>query len=134
MRKSVLNKNQLQTLIILRSENYPYAKIASVLDVKPDTIKSICRRKNITPKNEAPRKNKAEQASLRVCKICGAPLGTDCKINKQFCSDRCRTIFQNERKRLQRLEAAKTPQESPENQPELTGLHGQGELSLEDRR
>ena len=134
MRKSVLNKNQLQTLIILRSENYPYAKIASVLDVKPDTIKSICRRKNIAPKNEAPRKSKAEQASLRVCKICGAPLGTDCKINKQFCSDRCRTIFQNERKRLQRLEAAKTPPESPESPPELTGLPGQGELSLEDRR
>ena len=54
--------NQISTIQHLRFENYSYAKIAEVLGISQDTVKSYCLRHNIaTP--AIPRKTKEENQS-----------------------------------------------------------------------
>ena len=119
--------NQISTILSLRAENYSYAKIAEVLGISPDTVKSYCLRHNIaTP--AIPRKTKEEKANLMVCRWCGKPISNPWnRVVKRFCSDACRTKYQNEQKRIKRL--ASKPQKSPEKAPEIAGLPAPSELS-----
>lgn len=119
--------NQKSTIENLRAENYSYARIAEILGLSPDTVKSYCLRHKIaTP--AIPRKTKAEKASLMICRWCGKPITNPWNRKvKHFCSDACRTKYQNERKRLKRL--GERPPNGPEMGQERAGLPAKRELS-----
>ena len=119
--------NQISTIQNLRAENYSYAKIAEVLGMSLDTVKSYCLRHNIaTP--ALPRKTKEEKAALMICRWCGKPIDNPWnRVGKRFCCDACRTKYQNERKRLQKL--AVRGEKRPEKAPEIAGLPAPSELS-----
>ena len=119
--------NQISTIQNLRAENYSYAKIAEVLGMSPDTVKSYCLRHNIVA-SSVPRKTKEEKANLMICRWCGKPIDNPWnRVGKRFCSDACRTKYQNEQKRLKKL--AEKAEKSPEKAPEIAGLPGPSELS-----
>lgn len=87
--------NNLQAIQTLRKENYSYASIAQALDMNINTVKSICRRSGFIP-HDIPRKTKAEKQNLHICKNCGTPIENPWnRAEKQFCSDKCRTIYWN---------------------------------------
>lgn len=86
---------QMNPIINLRRENYSYACIAKQLGMNINTVKSICRRSGIVP-FDVPRKTKAEKQNLHICKNCGTPIENPWnRAEKQFCSDKCRTIYWN---------------------------------------
>lgn len=129
---------ELALIASFRAENYSYAKIAEVLGLNQNTVKSLCQRNNIPTPTGIPRKTKAEKAALKVCKNCKKQLDKKKdRSDKEFCSDNCRRNYWKQQKAEQQ-KAAKAPPfpapNNPESPPELTGLPGQGELSLEDRR
>lgn len=72
----------------LRRENYSYRFIADTLQLSPNTVKSICRRRGYIALGS--RKTKAEKLSARFCKNCGVVLPADGNFDQKFCSDSCR--------------------------------------------
>lgn len=68
----------------LKQNGYGYKKIASELNLSPNTVKAYLRRK------------KANENGVRVCKNCGAPVRQIAhKKEKLFCSDTCRMAWWN---------------------------------------
>lgn len=133
------NTTEQQKLIIknLRAENYSYARIAEVLGLNPNTVKSICNRQEFEPAADMPRKTKEEKASLQICKCCGKPIDNPWnRTSKEFCSRHCRTSYWNHHhlRRSKALATQPEPALSPERGQNDAGLPGQGELSSEVRR
>lgn len=90
-----MNINNVQAIQTLRQENYSYACIAKQLGMNTNTVKSICRRAGIVT-FDVPRKTKTEKQNLCVCKNCGTPINNPWnRVQKQFCSDKCRTVYWN---------------------------------------
>ena len=75
-----------------RKEGYGYKKIASLMGLSPNTIKSYLKRRKRKTSTEMPSKTKQ-------CKLCGRefiPKSTG--RSKQFCSDSCRSRWWNKNK------------------------------------
>ncbi len=83
-----MTTRQLEQIIELRQLNYSYRFIGDKLGLSTNTVKSICRRKEITPTGA--RKTKAEKQSARFCSSCGAILPQDGNPAQKFCSGRGR--------------------------------------------
>lgn len=74
----------------LRADGESYTRIAEILHLSINTIKSFCRRNNLSI---ASSDVKAEQVSTD-CKLCGKPLiRNPGKRVKLFCSDQCRMAW-----------------------------------------
>ena len=134
---NTVTEKQKSIIKNLRSENYSYARIAEVLTLSPNTVKSICRREGYSPE-ALPRKTKDEKAALQICKYCGKRIDNPWnRRGKQFCSDHCRTTYWNEQKLIS-CGAAKVKSDEPALSPEGgqndPGLPGPKELSSEVRR
>lgn len=87
-----------QRIAELRQQNYSYSFIGKVLSLSPNTVKSICRRKNFDA--SGPRKTKAEKQNAVLCKNCHKPLGLDGRKNRLFCSDACRMEWWANKRRI----------------------------------
>ena len=71
----------------LQREGHGYKKIATMLDLPLNTVKSYIRRHPVTT---------TSAASVKGCLNCGAPLlQKPGKKEKKFCSDRCRMAWWN---------------------------------------
>ena len=78
---------QKERIAELRAQNYPYSFIGKALNLSPNTVKSICRRKAIEAHGR--RKTKVEKQSAPLCKNCHRLLGG--KKGQLFCSEACRS-------------------------------------------
>lgn len=80
-----MNNEQRACTTQLRKQGYTYSKIAEILSVSENTIKTYCRRARL-----------AEDTAkvVPVCKQCGKPIEVKAKHRaKQFCSDQCRAAW-----------------------------------------
>lgn len=82
-----MTNEQKQRIAELRSTGISYAKIGEAIGISGDTVKTYCRRNNITVNQ----KSSAFDTTPTFCKECGAPL---MQIEKRklrvFCSRACR--------------------------------------------
>lgn len=93
-----MTARECECIRAMRQENYSYAFIGKVLDLSPNTVKSTCKRQGFTA--EGPRKTKAEKKEARLCKNCHKVLPKNTRANAIFCSDACRTEWQNANRRI----------------------------------
>ncbi len=77
----------------MRQDGQSYKQIASTLNISENTIKSYCRRNNLsiqTTTAEIDKSNKDKQIHT-TCKQCEKPIGQNKKgQRKKFCTDECR--------------------------------------------
>ena len=85
--------NQVKHIIELRTQNYSYASIGKAMGISHNTVKSVCRRRNITPSGR--RKSKEEKARITVCKNCGKPIFATTNHRRKFCAEKCRYDYWN---------------------------------------
>lgn len=79
--------NKKEEIIKLRRNGLGYKRIAMILDISPNTVKSICQRGEI---------DKGLTAATNVCPVCGEILiQTKGKRVKKYCSDACRMKWWN---------------------------------------
>ena len=77
----------------MRKEGMGYSRIAKALGLSNNTVKSFCRRNNLTGVYEEP---KELPEGVRLCKCCGTQIKqTEGRKEKKFCSDACRTKWWN---------------------------------------
>lgn len=82
-----MTHEQKRTIAELRSKGATYAKIGEALGISKDTVKSYCRRNNLS----APQDTPASDTAPSVCQECGAPLvQTEKQKTRIFCSRECR--------------------------------------------
>ena len=81
----------------MRKEGLGYGRIAKVLGLSDNTVKSYCRRNNLK-RAAAPQEKIVEEG---VCRCCGKPVMQIAgRKEKKFCSDVCRMRWWNEHKDL----------------------------------
>ncbi|ADL50569.1 helix-turn-helix transcriptional regulator [Clostridium cellulovorans] len=84
-----MTSNQKEEIKKMRQDGNSYSKIAIILGISENTIKSYCRRNNLGINKVA--KPDKEEDLYTVCKNCGKPLEQGTKGHrKKFCSDICR--------------------------------------------
>ncbi len=71
----------------LRMQGFGYKKIAAVLQLLPNTVKSYCQREGLSGVMAKPR---SEIIDGHFCKNCGLPVLQDEKKEKKICSYECR--------------------------------------------
>lgn len=72
-------------IVAMRKQGCTYAKIAEMLSISPNTIKTYCRRARL---------NKDIVDTALVCKQCGKPIIVKVKHKvRQYCSDQCRAAW-----------------------------------------
>lgn len=73
----------------LSSEGFGYRKIATLLDLPMNTVKSYCKRQGIT-------KQEVEPVCMSFCKACGLPIIQRPRGKvRLYCNDKCRNDFWN---------------------------------------
>ena len=77
----------------LRGEGFGYTRIATMLGLSENTIKSYCRREGLTGKTGLEQRNVSQE---HFCPCCGLPVKQNPgRKEKRFCSDRCRNAWWN---------------------------------------
>ena len=80
-------------VLLLRKQGLSYKEIAKRIDITPENARMIASRAKKQQQHTSP-------CPAGVCKVCGDPLTfVEGKKRKQFCSDACRTKYQNQRKK-----------------------------------
>ena len=95
-----MNDTQRQQIKELRGKGYGYGRIAQVLSLSENTIKTYCRRHGLggVVANPSPISTEGH-----FCLCCGVPVQqTAGRKEKKFCSDRCRNKWWN--KNLDKVE------------------------------
>ena len=87
---------QLDNIAALRAKNYTYNDIGKKLNIATNTVKSVCRRKDIKPL-EKRRPDKSEQVA--ICQYCGSLLAIKSRRKKLFGTNKCRYDYWNEVRR-----------------------------------
>lgn len=83
-----MNKLQKERIELLRAEGQSYTRIADILCVSENTVKSFCRRNNLSGTTNNNLKDR--------CRGCGSSLiQTKGAKQKHFCSDLCRMKWWN---------------------------------------
>lgn len=77
-----------QRIAEFRQQNYSYRFIGHILNLSPNTVKSICRRQGFAA--EGPRKTKVEKQNAPLCKNCHRLLIRG-RSDRAFCSEKCRS-------------------------------------------
>lgn len=84
---------QKKQITRFREEGYGYGRIASILGLPGNTVKSFCRRNGLIGRRGS------EQAVVgegHICKQCGIPIRQNPgRKEKKFCSDKCRNKWWN---------------------------------------
>ena len=88
-----MTDEQKMQITILRQRGIGYAKIAKTLNTSENTVKSFCRRNNLTGTYEV---KKEVPEGVRLCKYCGREvMQNPGRKEKKFCSDTCRAKWWN---------------------------------------
>lgn len=83
---------QKEKIQLMRQDGQSYSKIASILGISENTIKSYCRRNNLNSNNSIKAQNEKEMHTS--CKHCGKQLTQGTKGQpKKFCSEECRRAW-----------------------------------------
>jgi len=87
-----MNQLQKEAINKLRTIGHSYNKIANLLGISENTIKSYCRRNKLGGVFT----QISESIEFLYCRNCGAPLThMPQKKQKQYCSDKCRLSWWN---------------------------------------
>lgn len=90
-----MNTQQKTEIALLRSQGYGYTKIARVLGISKNTVKSYCRRSNLSGAMLEPAAD-IPVFTTSFCPECGkAVTQTVGRKEKKFCSDECRHKWWN---------------------------------------
>lgn len=93
-----MKDEQKQRIIALRRNGAGYGRIADLLGISINTVKSFCRRHSL-----------AAQPKASVCEHCGKPIKQNPgRKRKRFCSDACRHKWWNSHLDLVRRKAVYT--------------------------
>lgn len=93
--------DQNQRIAEFRRQNYSYRFIGQVLNLSPNTVKSICRRQGFIA--NGPRKSKTEKQNAPLCKNCHRLL-TGGRNDRAFCSEKCRTDWWKSNRVITKIE------------------------------
>jgi IS30 family transposase len=81
----------------MRSQGVAYSQIADSLGISVNTVKSFCRRNNLTVSNAS--NDTGNEENKEQCKQCGKKLIQTPKAKpKTFCCDKCRFDWWNKQK------------------------------------
>lgn len=84
--------DEKRMLTIYRQQGLGYKKIAQLMELSVNTVKTYCKRNDLGGKTAAD----DQHSTGKVCKCCGAPLHqTPGQKPRLFCSDTCRTKWWN---------------------------------------
>ena len=87
-----MTENQKAQICALRNQGVGYMKIAQQTGISQNTIKSFCRRNNLT----GIEKTNVPVADGSVCECCGkAMVQMEGRKKKRFCCDACRNKWWN---------------------------------------
>lgn len=80
-----MTNEQKDRVTVMRQDGCGYIKIAKVLGVSENTVKSYCRR------------HKAIDVTTKInfCEQCGNPIDRNKRSGRRFCTDVCRTKWWN---------------------------------------
>lgn len=88
---SLMTDEQKRRIAILREQGIGYSKIAQVLSMSENTVKTYCRRNGL-----AGNRSEKKRDDIVFCKCCGIPVEqTSGRKKKMFCSDHCRNKWWN---------------------------------------
>lgn len=88
-----MNELQKEQIKKLRKQGLGYIKVAKALNLSENTVKSYCRRNNLS--GEIAKKSN-DIVEFSFCKCCGKELVKQKgKKERSFCDDGCRTSFWN---------------------------------------
>ncbi len=88
-----MNDTQRKQIISLRAAGLSYSKVAAVINLSTNTVKSFCNRNGLG--GVASEKN-PELNDAKVCQYCGElVVQTPGRKEKKFCSDHCRNMWWN---------------------------------------
>lgn len=93
-----MTNEQKSKITRLRTDGYGYMKIAQMLGVSENTVKSYCRRNNLIGRaTEAlPRAQVSSKDGIHLCLSCGVSVKQNQgRKAKKFCSDKCRMKWWN---------------------------------------
>ncbi len=82
-----MTNEQKDKITTMRHQNYGYMKIAQLLELSDNTVRSYCRRNGL---------DTGTMSNTNACKECGKSIKiTGARKPKKFCSDECRTRWWN---------------------------------------
>lgn len=88
-----MTREQKNQITKLREEGYGYGRIASILGLSGNTVKSFCRRNGLIGRRGS---EQAVVGGEHVCKQCGISIRQNPgRKEKKFCSDKCRNKWWN---------------------------------------
>lgn len=93
-----MTKEQKLQIARLRRDGYGYVKIAQILGISDNTVKSYCRRNHLTGKavKEKSQVRISSDEGLQLCMSCGVSVKQiPGRKQKKFCSDKCRMKWWN---------------------------------------
>ena len=86
-----MTESQKQQIISFRRQGIGYLKISQELGISQNTVKSYCRRNNLTKPVEITEITRRIEETEYFCLQCGVSVPQDSKRKlKKFCSDQCR--------------------------------------------
>lgn len=89
-----MTNQQKEQIIALRTQGYGYKKIAQIMELSDNTVKSFCKRNNLS----APIMPTLKEG---CCPQCGQEIIQSGKTKKcRFCSDACRKLWWKEHQNL----------------------------------
>ena len=90
-----MTENQKAQFRKLRAAGNGYGKIAQILGISPNTVKSFCRRNPVTKAVEEGREENIT-GEIAFCENCGRAIQQIAKQKKKrFCCDKCRNEWWN---------------------------------------
>ena len=94
-----MTKEQKSEIMLLRRQGVGYKRIAAIMEISVETVKSYCRRnfEENAIKAEVSMRNASsddKSGSFSPCKHCGSPLQqTPGKRRREFCGSACRAAY-----------------------------------------
>ena len=93
-----MTDKQKQTVRSMRQRGIPYSAIADAVGLSPNTVKSFCRRENVTVMQ-----NSLADEFRDTCAYCEKLLShSPGRRKKRFCSDKCRSDWWNKNRQWAR--------------------------------
>jgi endogenous inhibitor of DNA gyrase (YacG/DUF329 family) len=80
-----MTNEQKQEITSMRQAGFGYSKIAKIIGVSQNSVKSFCRRQKATAVSE----------KIDLCAQCGKPIDKSKRSSRRFCSDTCRMKWWN---------------------------------------
>lgn len=90
----MMTEIQKQRIHYMRLEGKSYGEIGNILNVSESTVKSFCRRNNLTGYGKEKVKVEGNQIIHTVCQQCGKSLGKSTHMKtRRFCCIECRRAW-----------------------------------------